>query len=117
MSFKANVDVCGNISCLKTISALNFTSLSDYRIKTNVLPLTQNYVVDCLKPVTYHHMLKNKDDVGFIAHELQEIYPFLVSGSKNGGDYQSIEYTGLIPILVKEIQELKKRVLALESTL
>ena len=115
VSFKSNVDVCGNISSLKTISALNFTSLSDYRIKTNVLPLTQNYIVDLLKPVSYHHLLKQQEDIGFIAHEVQEIYPFLVSGAKNSSDYQSINYTGLIPILVKEIQELKKRVSALEG--
>jgi hypothetical protein len=117
ISFKSNVDVCGNISSLKTISALNFTSLSDYRIKTNVLPLSQNYIVDLLKPVSYHHLLKQQEDIGFIAHEVQEIYPFLVSGAKNSSDYQSINYTGLIPILVKEIQELKKRVSVLESVL
>jgi hypothetical protein len=115
VSFRANVDVSGNITSAKTISALNFTSLSDYRIKTNVLPLTHHFVVDHLQPVSYYNLLKNKEDIGFIAHELQTIYPFLVSGSKNGTDYQSIDYTGLIPILVKEIQELKKRVVALES--
>ena len=51
-----------------------------------------------------------KKDVGLIAHELQNLYPFLVSGEKDGETYQSINYTGLIGILINEIQELKKEV-------
>jgi hypothetical protein len=53
--------------------------------------------------------------MGFIAHELQEQYPFLVTGEKDGTQNQSVNYTGLIPILIKEIQELKERVKTLES--
>jgi hypothetical protein len=33
----------------------------------------------------------------------------LVEGEKDGKEYQSLNYTGLIGVLVKEIQELKKR--------
>ena len=47
---------------------------------------------------------------GFIAHEVQEYYPFLVNGKKDGESIQSINYSGLIPILVNEIQNLKKEV-------
>ena len=34
--------------------------------------------------------------------------PFLVSGAKDGSNNQSLNYTGIIGILTKEIQELKK---------
>jgi hypothetical protein len=50
-----------------------------------------------------------------IAHELQEYYPFLVEGEKDGEQTQSVNYIGLIGVLIKEIQELKKRVLDLEK--
>ena len=45
--------------------------------------------------------------MGFIAHELQEHYPFLVTGVKDGPDTQSVNYIGLIGLLTKEIQQLK----------
>jgi hypothetical protein len=54
--------------------------------------------------------------MGFIAHELQEKYPFLVSGEKDGPENQSVNYIGLIALLVKEIQELKERMETVESS-
>ena len=56
-----------------------------------------------------------KQDIGLIAHELQEIYPELVNGEKDGEQFQSVNYIGLIPILIKEIQILKERVRMLEE--
>jgi hypothetical protein len=56
--------------------------------------------------------LKGNDShlhVGFIAHEVQEVYPFLVNGVKDGAAIQSINYNGFIGILTKEIQVLKKK--------
>jgi hypothetical protein len=58
--------------------------------------------------VTYTNKNLEKQDIGFIAHEVQEIYPFLVNGEKDGKETQSLNYIGLIGILTKEIQELKK---------
>ena len=58
---------------------------------------------------------ENKESIGLIAHEVQEYYPFLVEGEKDGEQTQSVNYIGLIGVLIKEIQELKKRVLNLEN--
>jgi hypothetical protein len=52
--------------------------------------------------------------MGFIAHEVQEVFPFLVAGEKDGPEIQSLNYNGLIAVLTKEIQDLKKRVKELE---
>jgi hypothetical protein len=54
-------------------------------------------------------------DMGFLAHEVQEIFPFLVSGEKDGERNQSLNYNGFIALLVKEIQDLKKRISILEN--
>jgi uncharacterized coiled-coil protein SlyX len=92
------------------VQAWSYNATSDYRIKTNVLPLDSTFNVDLLKPVYYN--LKHDDarlNIGFIAHEVQEVYPFLVSGEKDGKDTQSLNYNGLIGILTKEIQVLKKK--------
>jgi hypothetical protein len=67
-----------------------------------------------LKPVYFKFNKDNKESIGLIAHELQEYYPFLVEGEKDGENIQSVNYSGLIGVLIKEIQELKKRVSKLE---
>ena len=68
-----------------------------------------------IKMVEYENKITNKQSIGFIAHEVQEQYPFLVTGEKDGKENQSINYQEIIPILVKEIQDLKKRVTILEN--
>jgi hypothetical protein len=90
---------------------------SDYRIKENVTLLNNSYVVDELIPVTYTNKLTERQDMGLIAHELQEVYPFLVHGDKDGKEYQSVNYTGLIPLLIKEVKELKEKVKKIEEKL
>ena len=98
------LDVNGNVN------AISYNSSSDYRIKENVTQLDSTFVVDNLNPVTYLNNNLGKQDIGLIAHELQEIYPELVNGEKDGEQFQSVNYIGLIPILIKEIQELKKEI-------
>jgi hypothetical protein len=96
-------------------TAVSFNSTSDYRIKNNIYPLNETSTVDNLIPVKYLNTLTNAADYGFIAHEVQEVYPDLVTGVKDSDAYQTINYIGLIPILVNEIKQLKKRIDALES--
>jgi cytoskeletal protein CcmA (bactofilin family) len=103
------LDVSGNIN------AITFNAQSDYRIKENVTQLDSTFVVDNLNPVTYLNTRLGKQDIGLIAHEVQEIYPELVNGEKDGEHFQSVNYIGFIPILIKEIQILKKSEESLEA--
>ena len=68
-----------------------------------------------MNPVYFKFKADDKESIGLIAHELQEHYPFLVEGEKDGETTQSVNYIGLVAVLVKEIQELKKRVKELEK--
>jgi hypothetical protein len=104
-----NLDVSGNAY------AYTFTTTSDYRIKENPTPLDDTYIVDKLNPLTYRNKLTGKTDIGLIAHELQDEYPCLVFGEKDAEEYQRVNYSGLIPILIKEVKELKQRVKTLEE--
>jgi hypothetical protein len=106
------LDVSGNINASGAV-----TQGSDYRIKENIETLNATFTVDNLRPVTYHQKITGKQDIGLIAHELQEHYPFLVNGEKDGEDMQSVNYIGLIGILIKEIQDLKVKVKHLEETI
>ena len=104
-----------NYGLVGGLLASSFNTSSDYRIKENIIPLDHTFIVDSLIPVTYKNKHTEKQDIGLIAHEVQEIYPFLVNGDKDGEEFQSVNYTGLIAVLIKEIKELKQRVKALED--
>ena len=99
------------------ISATSFNATSDYRIKSDIQILDGSYNVDCLRPVTYINKGLNKRDIGFVANEVQEHYPFLVDGEKDDEKYQTLNYLGLIGILTKEIQDLKKENKEIKSRL
>jgi len=113
----AGIGLAGNIYAGGTINATTFNATSDYRIKDNVLPLTNSFIVDNLRPVQYYNKLSKGEDIGLIAHELQEHYPNLVTGIKDGEGYQSVNYTGLIPILIHEIKTMKKELKQLRTEL
>jgi hypothetical protein len=98
-----------------TVSAASYNTTSDYRIKENAAILDETFSVDKLRPVTYTNLNSGKQDIGLIAHELQEVYPFLVTGEKDGQEMQTVNYTGLIGVLIKEIQDLKKDVAQLKQ--
>lgn len=97
----------GNISASGGISAASYNATSDYRMKRNTQPLLITRKVDLLKPVEYD-LSGGSHDMGFLAHEVQEVLPFLVSGEKDGPGMQSMNYNGFIALLVKEVQDLKK---------
>jgi hypothetical protein len=97
-----------------SVSASSYNTTSDYRIKENVATLDESFSVDKLRPVTYTNINSGKKDIGLIADELQEVYPFLVTGEKDGTELQTVNYTGLIGVLIKEIQVLSSKVSNLE---
>jgi UDP-3-O-[3-hydroxymyristoyl] glucosamine N-acyltransferase len=104
------IGVAGNSYFGKYVNAATFNATSDYRVKSGVTKLNSDFSVDKLEPVFYYNNILKNNDVGFIAHKVQEVYPYLVNGEKDGENYQSLNYNGIIGILVHEIQELKKTV-------
>jgi len=96
-------DTYGNI-----VLATSYVTSSDYRLKEDVQPVYQS--VDQLRPVQYLNTITNRQNMGFIAHEVQEIYPYLVNHEKDGAELQSINYNAIISILVKEVQDMKREV-------
>ena len=92
-------------------TAVAYNTTSDYRLKTDVAPI-QNALstVQALNPVSFTWIDGRKDD-GFIAHELQSVLPNCVTGEKDAVNedgtpkYQQMDNSGVIPFLVKAIQE------------
>ena len=98
----------GDLFVTGSVEAASYNATSDYRIKDNVRNLDEQDTISNLRPVKYLNKQTNKQDFGLIAHELQSEYPDLVSGEKDGQELQSVNYIGLISILIKEVQELKR---------
>jgi hypothetical protein len=95
-------------------SNTSYVTSSDYRLKENITPMTSALAkVAQLKPVTYKWKADGSDGEGFIAHELAEICPHAVSGSKDAVDadgnpvYQGIDTSFLVATLTAAIQEAK----------
>ena len=115
MDVSLNGNIYVNTLNSNTIVANEYNFTSDYRIKTFTKPLDDSFHVDNLNPLYYLNTVSNKLDIGFLAHEVQEEFPFLVSGKKDGKDLQTINYIGLIGILVKEIKDLKSQMNSLRG--
>ena len=106
-----------------TTSGTTYNSVSDYRLKENITPLENGLDrVLQLKPSKFNWIETGDESEGFIAHEIQEIFPDAVTGEKDAvyssaGNIkpQSVDYGRITPLLVKAIQELTARVKELEN--
>jgi hypothetical protein len=102
------------------IKTLGINNVSDYRIKDNITSIAGSLSIptlDRLRPVMYYNKLLNKNEYGFIAHEVQEVFPDLVVGNKDADQYQTINYTPLFALLVKEMKEMKREIAELREKL
>jgi len=104
-------------------SSVSYNTSSDHRLKENV-----DYTWDAttrlkqLKPARFNFIADPDTTVdGFLAHEAQAVVPECVTGAKDAVDadgnpeYQGIDQSKLVPLLVKTIQELEARITALEA--
>jgi hypothetical protein len=80
-------------------------------MKENILPLSsQLSKVLSLRPVGYNKIYSSDYEVGLIAEEVAEIIPEVVTEGNT-----SIQYTRLVPSLIKSIQELSEEINILKS--
>lgn len=105
-------------------TSTTITAISDIRLKENVRELDAGLdVILALKPRRFDWKEGKgkdvKDDMGFIAQEVEEVLPALIGDWKAGegepDDLKSVKAGDLIPVLVKAIQELTARVAQLEG--
>ena len=114
----------GQVGSINTSgSSTVYNTSSDYRLKENV-----NYDFDAttrlkqLRPARFNFIADADTTVdGFIAHEVSSVVPEAISGEKDAVDedgtpeYQGIDQSKLVPLLVKTIQELEARITTLEN--
>ena len=123
MSFMDSATVYGRIT--QVGGSTNYATPSDYRIKSNVEPLSNALVkVESLEPVQFtFNSHPDKKVAGFIAHQVNEHIPQAVTGNKDeineDGEIviQTIDKSHMIPYLVAAVKELSSRVSSLENIL
>jgi len=112
-----------------TSSETSFNTTSDYRLKTDVQPMTgASARVQELNPVNFEWITDGTRTDGFLAHEAQAVVPKAVTGTKDAVDddgnidHQVMDQSKLVPLLTAALQEalteitnLKARVTALEA--
>jgi hypothetical protein len=101
-----------NVNTSGTVNAAGYVTTSDSRLKSNVVSLSSGLsTIKQLNPVRYFK--KNNlasanytvEENGFIAQELQKILPFVVKEGLDKDKLLSVDYTSIIPLLTKGIQE------------
>jgi hypothetical protein len=111
--------VMGDIASSGTVRGVNayvtgaITACSDIRYKKDIVPL-QNSLNTVLKLQGVNYKWKKEEfpeknfsediQIGFIAQEIEKLYPQLVFTDKDG--YKSVDYSRVSPILVEAIKDL-----------
>ena len=104
-------------------STTSYNTSSDYRLKTDAQPMTgATDRLKALNPVNFEWIADGTRVDGFIAHEVADVVPEAISGDKDAvdedgnPDYQGIDQSKLVPLLVATIQELEARITELENS-
>jgi hypothetical protein len=109
----------GSISYNGSLTLYNATS--DYRLKEDLKDYNALDIINQLKTYNFKWKKAGIRDYGMIAHELQEILPNYVNGEKDSIDEngiiipQGVDYSKIVPILVKAIQELNAKIKNLKN--
>jgi len=97
----------GNVVSSGIVTAQDFDSLSDINYKENVNTVSDALdKVNQLRGVRFDWKESGLPSYGVIAQELQEILPELV----HGNDPKTVNYNGIIGVLIEAIKELKAEV-------
>ena len=97
---------------------------SDRRLKEDITQIENaGETVDKLRGVRFKWrdewfkenevILAHQDDMGFIAQEVEEVVPEMVSEKGNG--YKGISYHKLVPLLLEAVKDLRQDVRRLEG--
>ena len=101
-----------------TTGSVAFNTTSDARLKTAVEDMTdQGAVIDAIRPCTFEWIADPGPRYqGFIAQELYEVVPEAVTQvpvPDKDDVVWSVDFSKLVPLLVREVQSLRARVAAL----
>jgi hypothetical protein len=107
----------GSITYNRGAGQVAYNVTSDIRLKDNITDAVDaGSKIDALQVRQFSWKeTGNHVDYGFVAQELDAVVPHAVSKPEDEEAMWSVDYSKLVPMLVKEIQSLRARVAALEG--
>ena len=114
--FRKDGTTVGSISV--TTSATSYNTSSDERLKENIQDADDaGSKIDAIQVRQFDWKADcSHQDYGVIAQELIEVAPEAVTEGETEDDMMAVDYSKLVPTLIKEIQTLRARVAQLENT-
>ena len=103
----------GAINCSGT--TVSYATSSDYRLKEDLQDFAGLDMVSKIPVYDYKWKSDESRSYGVMAHELQEVLPDAVVGEKDAEEMQGVDYSKIVPLLIKSIQELTAKVERLEA--
>jgi hypothetical protein len=105
----------GSIS--QATSSVSYNTTSDQRLKENIVDAeSASALIDAIQVRQYNWKSDGSHQrYGFIAQELVTVAPEAVHQPTDTDEMMAVDYSKLVPMLVKEIQSLRQRVAQLES--
>ena len=113
-SISGNMTGVGSISASGNITtSAEVTAHSDIRLKSNIKPLENKGYVQ-----PYRYIKDGKESIGFIAQEMQELYPQLVTVDESTEEkYLTVNYMQYTAVLQAQIIELSREIQELKDKL
>ena len=98
-------------------SSTGFNTSSDARLKTNVSDAAPaSALIDAIQVRQFDWKVDNSHQrYGMVAQELLEVAPEAVSVPTDPEQMMGVDYSKLVPMLIKEVQSLRTRLAALEN--
>jgi hypothetical protein len=96
-------------------NAVAYNTTSDYRLKEDYKEINGLEKVSAIKVYDFKWKKSNDRMDGVIAHELSEVLPYAVFGEKDGKEMQQVDYSKIVPVLIKSVQELKQELDTLKN--
>ena len=115
-----NINVTGLITGSEMVlsgiaTASEFDALSDINYKKNIKTVENGLdKIISLRGVSYDWKQSDRPSYGVIAQELEEVLPELVHGGF-GDDPKTVNYNGIIGVMIESIKELKQEVETLKK--
>jgi hypothetical protein len=115
LQFRQGQSPIGTVST--TTSGVTYNTTSDRRLKSNIQDAASaSAKIDAIQVRQFDWNADDShQDYGLIAQELQPIEPMAVTGNADSDEMMGVDYSKLVPMLIKEIQELRSRVATLEA--
>lgn len=107
----------GSITYNRGAGQVAYNVTSDVRLKENIADAADaGDKIDAMQVRQFDWKeTGNHLDYGFVAQELHNVAPHAVSKPENEDAMWSVDYSKLVPILVKELQTVRARLAALEA--